>query len=73
MHVQEELNSKLKKASVVCSVPIEDLVAEFAKNRLESYIADFVLEKYKDGKIKARDAWKASGLNYQEFQNRTHQ
>lgn len=72
MNVQEELNSKLKKASVVCAVSIEDLVAEFAKEKLESYIAEFVLEKYKGGNIKARDAWKASGLNYQEFQNRIH-
>ena len=73
IHVQEELNSKLKKASEVCDVTIEDLIDEFAKNRLSSYIAEFVLEKYKEGNIKAREAWKASGLNYQEFQNRIHQ
>ena len=53
IHVQEELNSKLKKASEVCDVTIEDLIDEFAKNRLSSYIAEFVLEKYKEGDRKS--------------------
>ena len=37
---------------------------------LQEASSDYIVDLYKKGKLKARDAWKRSGLEYNEFQAR---
>lgn len=42
------------------------------EDKLATQKVDLVVREYKAGKLKAREAWKLSGLNYQDFLDKTN-
>jgi hypothetical protein len=51
---------------------IESMLEEAVKISLNQVTTKYIIDLYKEGKIRARDAWKRTGLDYQEFQNRVN-
>jgi hypothetical protein len=68
--IDEEMNEFLQQVAETAELSVQELVQNLIEEKLEENKADMIIELYKAGKLKAREAWKLSGLNYQEFQNR---
>ncbi|MHA2029563.1 MAG: hypothetical protein ACW99A_11830 [Candidatus Kariarchaeaceae archaeon] len=67
--INEELNHELSKIADAVGKPVDDLIHEFLLLLFQKEKINLILKHYKDGNIKAREAWKLSGLSYQEFQD----
>lgn len=68
--ITEEVNSMLSDIANAAETSVEDLIQDFLSNHLGNAKIDLVIGLYKKGKLKAREAWKLTGLSYQEFQSR---
>ena len=66
--INEEINSVLKKIAEAANCEVVDLLHDFLDESLDAGVAKLAIIQYKKGNMKAIDAWKMSGLSYQEFQ-----
>ncbi|MDH5403298.1 MAG: hypothetical protein OEZ01_10980 [Candidatus Heimdallarchaeota archaeon] len=62
----------IKELSEASGAKIEDLLLDLITLGSVNLKPELVIKQYKDGKLKAREAWKLSGLDYGEFQNRAN-
>lgn len=68
--INKEFKDNLNLIASHKKLTIESMLEEAVKMSLNQVMTKYIIELYKEGKIKARDAWKRTGLDYQEFQNR---
>ena len=66
--ISEETEDLLHPLAETSGVRIEDLLQDVIDLKVKEAIASLVLLQFKEGKLRAREAWKLSGLSYQEFQ-----
>lgn len=67
--IEEELNLELVEIANSTSRSVEDILHDIIIHNLKTEKVNLVIQQYKDGYIKAREAWKLTGLSYQEFQD----
>ncbi|OLS28434.1 MAG: hypothetical protein HeimC2_06530 [Candidatus Heimdallarchaeota archaeon LC_2] len=66
--INEEINNTLVQLAEAAHCEVVDLLHDFLDESLVEGIAKLAIIQYKKGHMKAIDAWKMSGLSYQEFQ-----
>lgn len=66
--INEEINNTLKLIAEAAHCEVVDLLHDVLDESLTKGIAKLAITQYKKGNMKAIDAWKMSGLSYQEFQ-----
>lgn len=68
--ITEETNNTLLTIAEAAQVDVIDLIHDLLDEKLVEGIANLALKQYKKGNMKAIDAWKLSGLSYQDFQTK---
>ena len=68
--ISKDFNENLELITKHRGVSVESILEEAVEISLKQVMSKYIIDLYKEGKIKAREAWKRSGLDYQEFQNR---
>ncbi len=66
--INEEINNSLKRIADAAKISMEDLIYDLIDHKLEESFVTLAIIQYKKGKLKAREAWKLSGLSYKDFQ-----
>ena len=70
--IEEELNQELSDIAQATGNTVDDIIQDFMLLLLRKEKANLIIQQYKNGNIKAREAWKLSGLSYQEFQDQAN-
>lgn len=70
--IKEELNQELSDIAKATGKPVDDIIQDFLLLAFRREKANIIIQQYKNGSIKAREAWKLSGLSYQEFQDQAN-
>lgn len=70
INIDNDLDGKLQKIAELSADSAEEILAKTIKNYLAQEIVEAVIQIYKDGKLKAREAWKLTGLGWDEFKQR---
>ncbi len=70
IRVNSSFVNKLELIASIEDATVEYIIEEMLEKELDSIIVDKIIELYKAGKIGAREAWKATGLTYLDFQKR---
>jgi hypothetical protein len=68
--IPDEANTFLDELAEATNAKVEDLLQDLVGLALVDNRVELVISQYKKGSLKAREAWKFSGLNYQDFQTR---
>ncbi len=67
--INEELNHELTQMAEAVGKDVNKIIDDFILLLFRKEKVNLVIQEYKNGNIKAREAWKLSGLSYQEFQD----
>jgi len=68
--IDKDFKDNLNLITKHTDLTVESMLEEAVKLSLDQVLTKHIINLYKEGKLKARDAWKRTGLDYQEFQNR---
>ena len=68
--ITEETNNTLLTIADAAQVEVLDLIHDLLDEKIDEGIANLAIIQYKKGNMKAIDAWKLSGLSYQDFQTK---
>ncbi|MCE7734589.1 MAG: hypothetical protein GPJ54_06920 [Candidatus Heimdallarchaeota archaeon] len=67
--INEELDRELKQVAEAVGKDVNQILDDFLLLLFRKEKISIIIHEYKNGNIKAREAWKLSGLSYQEFQD----
>ena len=67
--IKEELNQELIQIAEATDRSVDDIIQDLILLMFRREKINLIIQQYKNGSIKAREAWKLSGLSYQEFQD----
>ena len=69
--VKDEYVHFLEMLAETTKMTVEDLIQDIIDETFnEEAQVEIIIKLYKAGDLSAREAWKLSGLNYQDFQTR---
>ena len=70
--IEQDLNHELSEIAKATGKTVDNIIRDFILLLVRKEKASLIIQQFKDGSIKAREAWKLSGLTYQEFQDQVN-